>query len=303
MAADPLDLRRVAPTARQRYGVTLAGEIRAVATVTGPLDDPRIEFRADSDSISANEEMVEKLALSGRADRGAVHVDSGVVGVAGGELDFSGMANLKTRETDVTLKITDLDLGRLYKAGYLAVWRLHQSGSASPKLAAYARIPHPLNGRLTADVRVEGPLDGPRITAENLAFTGLGYAGRQIGRIAGDPEEVDLTLLLQPGEGGFPVREATVNLVASDAMGDACISGGITPEGEILVVVDSVGYLDLNLLGPWLPFPLDLKGQATINFNVSGLPGATAESRGGPSRGRTARSRCPRASGSAGPAD
>jgi autotransporter translocation and assembly factor TamB len=270
MAADPLDLRRVASAARQRYGVTLAGEIRAAAKVTGPLDDPRVEFRADSDSISVNEERVEKFTFLGRADRRSVHVDSGSVGVAGGELSFSGMVNLRARETDIALKLADLDLGRMYTAGYLAVWRLHQSGVASPKLAAYANIPHPLNGSLTADVRVEGPLDGPRITAENLAFTGLGYAGRQIGRIAGDPEEVDLRLELDLGGDSFPVREATVNLVASDAMGDARLSGEVTPEGEISLVLDSLGYLDLSLLGPWLQYPLDLEGQATINFDVSG---------------------------------
>jgi hypothetical protein len=276
MAADPLDLQRIAPVARDRYGVTVAGEIYASAVVTGSPDDPRVEFRVDSDSISVNAERVEKLALSGRADRGAVHVDSGVVRVAGGELSFSGMVNLQAQETDAALKLTDLDLGRLYTAGYLSVWRLHQSGVASPKLAAYAKIPHPLNGRLSADVRVEGPLDGLRITAENLAFTGLGYAGLQIGRIAGDPDEVDLRLVLQPGGGSFPVREATVNLVASDAMGDARIGpalGGdsvITPEGEISLAVDSLGYLDLSLLGPWLRYPLDLEGQATVNFDVSG---------------------------------
>jgi len=265
VAADPLNLSWIAPAARRRYGVTLAGEITAVAKVTGPLEDPQIEFRAESGSLGVNDEDIEEFVVSGRFAEGVVWVEEGVVRLEAGTISFSGEADLRARTADITLTLADVELGRLYAAGYLAIWRLHQAGDTSPWLAAYAKVPHPLSGLLTADVRVEGPFGEPQIKASRLIFEGLGYAGRKIGRIEGD-----VAVRPRLDGSGFSVREAMVNLLASDEMGDAQISGGVTPEGEISLVVDSLGHLDLSLLGPWLRYPLDLNGQATINFDVTG---------------------------------
>lgn len=265
LCADPLDLSWLAPEARSRYGLTLSGALRATAQVTGPLARPLIDFSCQSDGLRANGEDIAELAFNGRISDGSLYLDSGLVRLAGGSASLAGSVNFQARSTDLSIDLADLSLGRLYTAAYLSVWRLAQSGNRSPYLVAYAKIPHPLTGSLTADLRVESSFRRPRIRAHNLAFAGLGYAGRNIGRIQGDAD-----LSLQLDGLSFPVREAEVNLVASDEMGDARISGGLTPEGEVSLVVDSLGSLDLNLLGPWLRYPLDLSGQATINFDISG---------------------------------
>ncbi len=271
VGVDPLKLSRIAPATRRRYGVILGGEITGAAKVTGPLEDPRIEFRAESDSLVVNGEEVDDFAVSGRFEEGALRADSLLVRVAGGMLSIlDGVVDLREQTVSVELRLADLDLGRLYQAGYLSVWRLARAGVRSPYLARYAEIPHPLTGLLTAEVRVEGSLDALRVTTDNMSVSGLGYGGRQIGRIEGDPDDADVRLLLGVEQGRLVTHEALVNLRASDAMGDAQISGGITPDGEISLVVDSLGYLDLSLLGPWLQYPLDLDGRATVNFDVSG---------------------------------
>jgi len=271
--ADPFDLSGVATQARSKYGLALAGKVRARALVTGSPASPRIEVQGSSESLSVNDVSIDQLVFAGTGGDGMIGVKSVALRQGESRIALSGDIDLRRETLDLSLGLENLDLAALLMVADRAVWRLYRSGVRSPHFATYTRMPRPLRGKLNAEVRIAGTVQEPQ-AAVDLKLEDLGFAGRQISRIEGK-----VTLWLGPGAGHlFSLRKAELALLASHEMAHASVSGQVSPAAELSLVVD-IGNLDLRLLGPWLSYPVELGGLATINFDISG-PAARPALRG-----------------------
>ena len=262
--ADPIDLSEIAPDLRSRYGVAVGGQMYLRAAVTGQLAAPEVALEARSDSLKVNEVVCEEFAVRGHAAAGVASVDSLVFRSGESRIGLAGRYNYRGGALDADLSLEDVDLGTVLMIGDRAVWRLYRAGVRSPHFATYAKIPRPLGGKLTSRVRVTGSVTEPRADVA-ISLDGLAFDGRSVEHIGGD-----VTLWLRGARpAGLSLRKASIDLLASHEMASASITGDVVGDGGTYLVVD-IGNLDLRLLGPWLPYPMDLGGRATINFDISG---------------------------------
>lgn len=264
IVADPVDLSEVGAELRSRYGVAVAGRMHVRAAVGGQLGAPQATVEAHSSSLTVNEVAFDQFSLSGRVAGGVASVDSLLIKSGDSEITLAGRCDYRARTLAVLLDVEDLDLGTVLTIGDRAVWRLYRAGVRSQHFAAYAKIPRPLGGRLTSQVRVTGPLMAP--TAEiTVALDRLAFDGRSIEHIGGDVA----VWLASEGRGSLSFQRADIDLLASHEMASASIRGSIAGDSGTDLVLD-IGNLDLRLLVPWLPHPVDLGGLATINFDIAG---------------------------------
>jgi hypothetical protein len=150
-----------------------------------------------------------------------------------------------------------------------AVWRLYQADPrnpwfTSPPVKRYASLPRPLSGRLSGTFRCAGPFAEPGFDS-NFELRDFGFDTRTIQRIAGD---LDLTLGLAQDH-RIAVRQAGVNLKASQEVAAVSVTGEVTADGQARLKVDA-GNFDLRVLNPWLQAPVQFGGQAKIDFDITG---------------------------------
>ncbi len=263
-AGTGVEFAEVADFLRQRYGVALTGKFDFEAEATGTASKPRIEFTAQSHSLSVNELPFDELAIAGRVDNGLLALDQAVLRRGEGELSVSGKIGRGPGQLDATLSVKNAGLGTLLMVGDRAVWRLYRAGVRSEFFRDYSKIPRPLEGFLNTTIKATGSWAEPELTVD-LGLEGVGFNGRRIERIEG----VNKLWLLVKSPREMTLQRAEVNLEASHETARASLTGKVSVDGDTYLVLD-VGNLDLRLLGPWLQLAAPLDGMATINFDITG---------------------------------
>jgi hypothetical protein len=285
LEAKGMDLSQIVPDSGPWVGFALHGLVNVHAHVSGPLDEPVVEFdgRAYGSAaapLDANGVPFDELTASGRLVDGALEVHSSLLRWNSGSVSFSGTVDTRAQQlVGVSAILTNMDLGSLLRVGDAALWRLYERNKTdpvfrSPFVRRYAMIPRPLTGRLTANADCSGSLAEPRIDT-TLELADFGFDTRTIQRIAGD---VDVTLGIGPGR-QVAVHHGTVNLTATQRETEASLTGKITPDGQVALDLET-GNLDLELVNPWLQLPAELGGQAKIDATITG-PLAQPVIRGG----------------------
>jgi len=170
---------------------------------------------------------------------------------------------------DLSAVLEEVKVGALLRIADTAVWRLYEADQTNPLFSGpfvkrYVSIPRPLSGRLSGTVRCAGPFAEPGFETK-FELRDFGFDSRRIQRIAGD---LDLTLGRRDDH-RIAVRQAAVNLKASQDMAAVSVAGEITADGQARLKVDA-GNFDLQVLNPWLQAPVEFGGQAKIDFDITG---------------------------------
>lgn len=264
LVAEPVDLTLVAPEARRRYGLALAGQIGLRAHATGPLFDPQVTFEVGGQALEVNGVVFDELAAAGRWQLSGLEIESASLRRGLSEVSVTGRIEPGLGSVDLSLAMKSVELADLQAITHGAVYRLQRAGKAPAWAPAYWKLPSPIHGDLTSEVRLTGPLRKPQIGV-SLALAEFAFNGRWLEEVSG---ELSLRLR-QPDSGRYALDTAHMDLEVSHEQARGLISGDIDDRGEIGVMVD-IGNLDLRTLGPWLGYPVDIGGRATINFDVSG---------------------------------
>ena len=93
----------------------------------------------------------------------------------------------------------------------------------------------------------------------------MGFNGRSVEHIGGDAT----ARLRVDGIRRVSLESAEIDLEATHDIARASLTGDVSVDGETNLQLD-VGNLDLRLLGPWIEYPFELGGMATVNFDITG---------------------------------
>jgi hypothetical protein len=263
--ANQVELSQAGLEVQRRLGLAAMGKLSGEAKVTGPLDSPQISFAADAAPLTLNGLSFENFSLEGSLKQGVLRLNSCILEQEGSEVSLSGKVDCRTAVADATLTLVNFDVATARMAAHRALWRLRDEISDTSYLATYARHSHGLGGRLSSKIHLAGPLRAPGVEVTDLLLEDLGFDGRTIEHIEGE-----FGLHLKEGEiGKLSLGSAHVDLTIDHHMASGFIVGTVSEEHDTNVRVE-VSNLDLALLAPWLPRPMDLGGEATINFDVTG---------------------------------
>jgi hypothetical protein len=179
---------------------------------------------------------------------------------------------------NLSIGLTDIDL-------FTAIWRLDQFGINLYRALHYRATPKLMGGRLRAAVKVTGTPSNPQLQVSDLVLSDLSLGDvvdlargeslrRQIRRIEGD---LALDLHADLARRSLALRRLEITrlrAVHDPAVATLIPPAWVVPDGEMLLRV-TVDNLDLGLLAPWLRYAanlsaVDLSGQATINFDITG---------------------------------
>ncbi len=269
-AATRLDLSAIVPKTVPWVGFSLQGKLNVTeARITGPLDRPEVTLTAAAAPITVNGEQFDELSVSFQMKSGLLHVSKAVLRHGESMFSVAGDISPAGHAVDITAELMRIDIGAMMRIGDSALWRLYRSNPTnpfftSPFVKRYISIPRPLMGLLTASVHGSGPVTQPRVQA-TLDLADFGFDTRTIQRVAG---EVDLTLGLGAGRKAS-FRQGTVNLKASQDVTEITFAGNVTPDGQAHLSLDA-GNFDLSVLNAWVHPPVELAGQAKIDFDITG---------------------------------
>ena len=264
VAGDDLDFGELTDAWRSRLGLALTGEITVRARVTGPASRPRLEFGATSGPLSVNQVDLDELVVAGQFGEGVLRVDTGVLRRGAGVVSVSGELDLREQTLEAVVEVERVRLATVMGIGDRAVWRLYRAGVRSPFFKSYSRIPRPLRGMVTAKVQAVGRLVEPEVSV-SFGLEDVGFNGRSVEHIGGDVR----ARLRMDGIRGVSLESAEIDLEATHDIARASLTGEVSLDGETSLQLD-VGNLDLRLLGPWLEYPFELGGMATVNFDIAG---------------------------------
>jgi len=254
LVGDPVDVATFSADARKRWGLALGGRAKVEAHIGGPVNDPEVSFQVSSEDLTINEQHVDEVWLEGQLARGDVRVDRGELTAGESRVTGSGKVGLRSGELDLNWQLANLDLLELQTIAYSAAWRLYKSGAEVPHRGWYSLMPRPLGGSLSAEGTVSGSLAHPQVTA-HLLLAAVSFAGRDVEVVCGSVS----------GSAG----RIEVDLEGSHETAHASLKGFVEPQGEMSLSADT-GNLDLKLLEPWLQWGVELGGEGTINFDISG---------------------------------
>jgi hypothetical protein len=257
-----VDLAALSALTSGTLGLALSGAVLVDVTATGPLRVPNVTFQiASADGITVNDVPFRELLIAGQLANGVVTLDTASVRQEDGSIAATGTANLLTRQLDLVVTLRDLDLFNAMFLSDQAVWRRYYVAKARPVSGTYAAIPRPLGGSLSASIQVTGPVLGPEIQVADLAVDRFSFRGREVAQVRGS-----LTLTLAAGALrtiDIPIVEATEQNAIARLWGSAVFGGAVDLNAD-------VSSLDLGLLEPWLPGISGLKGQASVNVDITG---------------------------------
>lgn len=248
------DLSLLTRSLRRRWGLVVEGTARAEARVTGPLRDPGASFQVTCEGMTINGKPVREAWLAGRYRQGTLRLDGAELIADGGRISAAGRVNLGSGDLELRWEIARLDLLTVQTIAYSSAWRLDQTGRPVPHRQIYSLIPRPLEGALSAQGVVAGALDDPQLEAHFLLSPVI-FAGRKVETVCGDISASR--------------RRVDLDLQALHQTAHASLQGFIEPQGDIFLSAD-IGNLDLRLLEPWLQWGIQLGGEGTINFDISG---------------------------------
>ena len=277
IAGKQLDLAAISALGldpRKRFGLAIAGQVDLEATVSGTPERPAIEFTTLRVApLTVNGEVFEELSAAGRMDGwpadGSIHLAAGSLKWKDSSISLSGSVDVANQALDLSAVLEEVKVGALLRIADTAVWRLHEADRtnplfSSPLIKRYVSIPRPLSGRLSGTVQCAGPFAEPGFDTK-FELRDFGSDNRTIQQIAG---ELNLTL----GRGNnrrIAVRQASVDLKASQDMAAVSVVGEVAADGQVRVKVDA-GNFDLQVLNPWLQPPVEFGGQAKIDFDITG---------------------------------
>jgi hypothetical protein len=277
IAGKQLDLAAISALGldpRKRFGLAIAGQVDLEAKVRGTPERPAIEFTTLRVApLTVNGEVFEELSAAGRMDGwpadGSIHLAAGSLKWKDSSISLSGSVDVASQALDLSAVLEKVKLGALLRIADTAVWRLHEADPtnplfSSPLIKRYVSIPRPLSGRLSGTVQCAGPFAEPAFDTK-FELRDFGFDNRTIQQIAG---ELNLTLGLGHDH-RIAVRQAGVNLKASQDVAAVSVVGEVTADGQVKLKVDA-GNFDLRVLNPWLQPPVEFGGQAKIDFDITG---------------------------------
>jgi len=167
-------------------------------------------------------------------------------------------------QSDLRADVAGMEIGFLLNLVETGLRAAQGETESSNALRTVQAIPRPLQGRLTADVSMRGPLGEPQIAAE-FVITDASLLGEKLPHLEGDIAFSSPRLVVN----SFSAREA-------EAEGN--IDGYVEFGGETELNAD-IHNLRAEILRPWIPEISVLQGSADVYLLVSGAT-ANPEIRG-----------------------
>ncbi len=192
LVSDNIQLEQLAAGWRTQLGLALTGTLAATASLTGPLERPKLAVSLAARPLSLNQEQFDELVLDARFEGSTFGIDSFELQQGESSVSLFGTFDTEDESVVAELKLTELDIGALAMIANSAIYRLDRTRGDRPRprfVQSYARVVSHLTrrpkGSLSAVVSVSGTIAEPQIEVASLAFDDAAFDGWRVDHVGG----------------------------------------------------------------------------------------------------------------------